>query len=158
MGFRLRLMKKIIITVLVIGIAGIGYWLISPLWRTEKVSEALPINSDAETKIEAKIIKSGSFSGFDKLHNGSGTANVLELGNKKYIRFEEDFMVTNGPDLYVALGRDGKYIKGSELERLKGNVGSQNYELPKNININDLSEIWIWCKTFSVSFAKAVLN
>lgn len=141
-----------------------GYWLISPFWRTERVSESLPIespsaeNAGTEKESEVEMVKTGIFTGFDKVHIGSGTARVLKIGNKNYIRFEEDFTVANGPDLYVGLGEGGKYIEGSELGKLKGNVGSQNYELPAGVSADDVKEVWIWCKLFSVPFARAVLN
>ncbi len=153
-------MKKIIISILIIAILGIGYWLISPFWRTKQVSETLPnITETSSTEVENKIVilKQGTFTGFDKIHTGSGTASVIESVGKRYIRFEDDFVVQNGPDLYVGLGKNGVYTKGSELAKLKGTMGSQNYELPLEMNLNDIQEVWIWCKAFSTPFAKAVL-
>lgn len=156
-------MKRIVIIILVIIFLSVAYWLVSPFWRTEKVSENLPVTSletETETEIENKVVtvKSGDFTGFDKIHTGSGTASVLTIGEKTYIRFEENFTVQNGPDLYVGLGENGTYIKGSELGRLKGNIGSQNYELPTGMTAEDVKEVWIWCRAFSVPFAKAVLQ
>ncbi|QQR50314.1 DM13 domain-containing protein [Candidatus Nomurabacteria bacterium] len=147
-------MKKIVITTIVIILLGAGYYFISPFFINKIVSETLPIAENTEdTSVE--VIKQGQFAGFDKIHTGSGTANVISIGGKNYIRFEEDFVVANGPDLYVGLGQNGSYIKGSELSVLKGNMGSQNYELPEGVSPE---EVWIWCKAFSVPFAKAVLN
>ena len=103
-------------------------------------------------------IKKGSFTGFDKVHTGSGTARIVSVDGKNYIRFEQDFMVNNGPDLYVGLGKNGNYIKGSELGKLKGNIGSQNYELPEGIDPNTVDEVWVWCKAFAVPFTMAILQ
>lgn len=150
-------MKKIILGGIVITILIIGYWLASPLWRTTKVSEDLPISTDT-TIATSTVLKVGSFTGFDRVHAGSGTAKLVRIDGKNYLRFEEDFTVTNGPDLYVGFGKNGEYIKGSELAALKGNVGSQNYELPSTVIPGDIQEIWIWCKAFSVPFSKAVLK
>lgn len=147
-------MKKIFITIIVIFLLSVGYYVISPFFITEIVNEALPIALNTEDA-RVKVIKQGQFAGFDKIHTGSGTASVISIGDKNYIRFEKDFVVANGPDLYVGLGQNGSYIKGSELSVLKGNVGSQNYELPEGVSPE---EVWIWCKAFSVPFAKAVLN
>ena len=147
-------MKKLLITVIAIVLLGAGYYFISPLFINEIVNEALPVVENTEdTSVE--VVKQGQFTGFDKIHTGSGTASVISIGDKNYIRFEEDFVVNNGPDLYVGLGQNGSYIKGSELGVLKGNMGSQNYELPEDVSPE---EVWIWCKAFSVPFAKAVLN
>ena len=71
---------------------------------------------------------------------------------------EDNFNVANGPDLYVGLGKDGEYKKGTEIARLKGNIGSQNYEVSADINLEDYNEVWIWCRAFSVGFAKASLS
>lgn len=153
------MIKKIIWTLVIILALILGYWLISPFWRTEIVSESLPLATGPESEANLpNIVKQGSFTGFDKVHNGSGTATILSIEGKNYVRFEDDFMVNNGPDLYVGMGANGKYIKGSELALLKGNVGSQNYEIPETIDLASIDEIWIWCKAFSVPFARAVLQ
>ncbi len=156
-------MKKTVITIIIIIVIVIGYWLISPLWRTEYVSEGLPVSSRnastaSSTSTLPVTLKSGTFSGFDKLHNGSGTVKLIDIDGKTYIRFEDDFNVTNGPDLYVGFGKNGEYIKGSELAELKGNVGSQNYEIPAGMNPDDIQEVWVWCKAFSTPFVRAALN
>jgi len=153
-------MKKFFIIILVAGLLVAGYWFISPFFINKQVKESLPVlNSNSEEKVsEVTEIKKGIFTGFDKVHTGSGTVRVISIDGKNYIRFEDDFMVANGPDLYVGLGEDGKYIKGSELGTLKGNIGSQNYELPDGIDISNIKEVWIWCKAFAVPFSKAVLN
>lgn len=156
-------MKKILVATIVIIAVAVGYWLVSPLWRTEYVSEDLPVssgNAATSSAISALpiILKSGIFTGFDRLHNGSGTAKLIQIEGKTYVRFEDDFNVTNGPDLYVGLGRNGEYVKGSELARLKGNVGSQNYEVPAGTNPADIHEVWVWCEAFSVPFVRAALQ
>ena len=129
--------------------------------KLPEVKEKLPF-SEIENFISKKdneimIFKKGTFTGFDKIHNGSGDIVLVQINGKNYIRFEENFNVNNGPDLYVGLGKNGEYIKDSELGKLKGNIGSQNYELPENINFENVHEVWIWCKAFSVPFAKAIL-
>lgn len=153
-------MKKILIAIVVIVVLGAGYYFISPLFIDEVVNETLPVvenagESMANEDVALEILKQGQFTGFDRVHTGSGTASVISVDGKNYIRFEEDFVVNNGPDLYVGLGQGGSYIKGSELGKLKGNMGSQNYELPEGVSPE---EVWIWCKAFSVPFAKAVLS
>lgn len=163
-------MKKILI--IIIGALAIfaGYWFISPLFTEKVVDEAIPFSNPApvaqmkkdstSTPVvpDVQTVASGSFTGFDRLHNGSGTAKIITVGGKHFIRFEDDFSVTNGPDLYVGLGANGEYMKGSELGVLKGNKGSQNYELPAGVNPEDIKEVWVWCKAFSVPFARAVLQ
>ncbi len=104
-----------------------------------------------------QTIGAGTFDGLAG-HSGEGRAELLLVNGKYFLRFEDDFQVTNGPDLYVGLGRSGEYAKEAEIARLKGNVGSQNYEIPSSIDINKYNEVWVWCRTFSVPFAKAELR
>ena len=102
----------------------------------------------------AVIAGQGTFSGLAG-HNGSGKATLIKVGDKYYVRFEDDFRVTNGPDLYVDLGRSGEHDGAARLGRLKGSVGGQNYEVPAGIDVSAYNEVWVWCRAFSVPFAKA---
>ncbi len=166
-------MKKTLITILIIIALGLGYWLISPLFITRQVDEKLeditapsaPETSTAmapRTKAEAAVpeitaARQGSFVGLAG-HSGQGTATLVKTGDKWYVRFEDDFKVTNGPDLFVYFGKDGQYVAETKLATLKGNVGGQNYEVPASINTEDYNEVWVWCRAFSVPFAKAELK
>ena len=102
----------------------------------------------------AVIAGQGTFSGLAG-HNGSGKATLIKVGDKYYVRFEDYFRVTNGPDLYVDLGRSGEHDGAARLGRLKGSVGGQNYEVPAGIDVSAYNEVWVWCRAFSVPFAKA---
>ena len=50
---------------------------------------------------------------------------------------------------------DGRYV---DLGRLKGNRGSQNYELPDSVDLRRLTGLSIWCDRFNVSFGAAELR
>jgi len=153
------------IIILVLAVAAvIGYWLVSPLFIDKEVREnikdIMPVSAtppDLEEATAPNILKSGSFVGADNFHKAEGTAKLLKAGNKYYIRFEDDFKVTNGPDLFVYFGNNGKYAAETKIGRLKGNIGSQNYEVPENINPLDYNEVWVWCRAFSVAFGHAPL-
>ncbi|MBI2013626.1 MAG: DM13 domain-containing protein [Candidatus Colwellbacteria bacterium] len=157
-------MKKIIILILVAIGAGLAWWLGSPLFIDKEVNETIediqkmapPMAAGMESISVTERI--GTFVGADDFHKGEGTVSLIKLGDKYFVRFEDDFKVTNGPDLFVYFGRDGEYIKDTNLGVLKGNIGSQNYEVSAEINPNDYNEVWVWCRAFSVPFAKAVLN
>ncbi len=150
-------MKKIFILIAILVILPVGYWLISPLLTDKVVSEELDFTHEPNG-MQPVLALRGSFQGFDKIHYGSGNVSVLEAGDHYVIRFEENFHVANGPALVVGFGKDGQYMKGSDIASLKGNIGSQNYELPPNFDLSQYNEIWIWCKAFSVGFAKAQLT
>ena len=170
--------KKILFAIIGIIVLAVVWWLASPLFITKKVNEALPDGRpkpaasplpaskpdptigppQSLSSVELGVLSEGTFTGFDALHQASGTARIIESGDKKYVRFEEDFTVTNGPDLFVHLGSNGAYDAEANLGRLKGNEGSQNYEIPAGIDVSQYSEVWIWCRAFSVPFGKAVLT
>lgn len=147
-------MKKPLVIIVTVIILSLAYWLISPLLIDKKVSEEFPQGIVSEPV----LYRSGTFTGFDSIHYGSGGVKVYKTDEGYVIRFEDNFNVANGPDLYVGLGRNGEYVEGAQLERLKGNIGSQNYVVPADINLEDYNEVWIWCRSFSVPFAKALLK
>lgn len=159
-------MKRLIVFIAIAVALGIACWLLLPFFVDKRVSEVSPVieqvrvpNKESDGSlidIYPRQVAGGSFVGFDKIHYGSGTASLIQTETGYVVRFEEDFAVANGPDLYVGLGNNGQYEKGFEISRLKGNIGSQNYVLPEDFDINITNEVWIWCKAFSVPFAKAV--
>jgi hypothetical protein len=149
-------MKRIIWIAVGVAALGFGWWTISPFFIDKKVSEELNIPAESEGAQPVLALR-GSFQGFDKVHYGSGNVSVIEVGDKHIIRFEDNFNVANGPDLYVGLGKDGEYRKEAQIAPLKGNIGSQNYELPAGLDLSQYDEVWIWCRAFSVGFAKAKL-
>ena len=164
----------IIITLSIVGI-GIAYWLVSPLFITKEVHESVEeimapkvieqsgeqqnvVPPPAKEALVPVVVRSGAFMDADDFHKSSGTAQLIKIGEKYFVRFEDDFKTTNGPDLFVHFGKDGKYVAEARLGALKGNVGSQNYEVPADLNPNDYNEVWIWCRAFFVAFGKAVLQ
>lgn len=147
-------MKKLLIVIMATAAVVMAYWLTSPLFITKRVDEKL--ESVARTS-EVQVIAQGIFAGLAG-HNGEGTAKLLKIGEKYYIRLEDDFRVTNGPDLFVYFGKDGQYAASARLGALKGNEGGQNYEVPAEIDPSQYNEVWVWCRAFSVPFAKAILK
>ncbi|MBI5153284.1 MAG: DM13 domain-containing protein [Parcubacteria group bacterium] len=150
-------MKKIIFCILGIVGAGLAYWLISPLFITKRVQEKSPVVSTTTSPVEQKEVARGNFDGLAG-HRAEGIVKLLTIGGKKFIRFEDDFSVTNGPDLFVYLGNNGVYDPNTRLGALKGNVGSQNYEIPSAVDVGNYNEVWVWCRAFSVPFGKAILQ
>lgn len=116
-----------------------------------------------EAMDEWAVAGAGQFVGADSFHQGSGSATIYQQGNQRVLRFE-DFEVTNGPDLHVILstnpdpassGDIGEYI---DLGQLKGNQGSQNYEIPNDVDLSQYQSVVIYCMPFHVVFSTATLN
>ncbi len=153
--------RRIILACVIVGGLLVAYLLISPLFITRRVAEELPPSSAenpiAPTPEVLTELARGTFEGLAG-HRAQGTARVIEISGKRYVRFESDFRITNGPDLFVYLGRNGAYDPDARLSALKGNEGSQNYELPAGSDLSVYDAVWVWCRAFSVPFGKAVLT
>ena len=150
-------MKKTLVLIGIIIVVGISYWLISPFFIDREVSESIEEIMKDNTVVEPRELYVGTFVGLTG-HNAEGTAKLIKAGDNYYVRFEDDFSVTNGPDLFVYLGKDGRYDPDARIESLKGNMGSQNYEIPGSIAVSNYNEVWVWCRAFSVPFGKAELK
>ena len=114
---------------------------------------------------EPQIIVEASGSFIDRSHPTEGSALVLGDGSgQRFLRFE-DFRTDNGPDLNVYLSSaptdapagqfDNDFV---DLGDLKGNVGSQNYEIPAGLDLDHYSTVAIWCVRFGVIFGAAELT
>ncbi|HLA17452.1 MAG TPA: DM13 domain-containing protein [Candidatus Limnocylindrales bacterium] len=141
--------------VLVIGLP-VGWYLGSPLFiRTALVEPTGGAGAAAGT-----VLASGSFVGADEFHTGSGRATIVEAADGRLgLRFD-DFVVRNGPDLFVYLSPspDG-YAEGAlELGALKATDGSFGYDVPAGTEAGDYRSVVVWCKAFAVQFAHAALT
>lgn len=124
------------------------------------------LEAAAQGMDSAAVIKRGEFRDADSFHKGSGAAIIYRLPDGTHVLRLEDFRVTNGPDLHVLLvkhadprGREDVKAQGDvDLGKLKGNIGSQNYPIPNDIDPAALNSVVIYCKPFSVIFSVAPLS
>lgn len=124
-----------------------------------------PMDEAMPAAMEPEVIKRGAFRDADDFHKGSGTAAIYKLDDGSHLLRFEDFRVTNGPDLRVLISpapdvpnRDVLEEVGYiELDKLKGNIGSQNYPIPASVDVGDQMTVIIYCKPFHVLFSVAVL-
>lgn len=105
-------------------------------------------------------LASGSFEGL--AHGASGTAAVVELASDERVLTFTDLDTDNGPDLRVYLvagpvSGDGDVTDFVDLGGLKGNKGTQQYSIPTGTDTERHSTVVIWCRAFTVGFAKAEL-
>ena len=111
----------------------------------------------------AMVLSMGNFRDADSFHKGSGTATVYQLEDGSHVLRFEDFRVTNGPDLRVLLSKapdisnKGQFQQYEyvELDRLKGNIGNQNYVIPTELDVTEYGSVVIYCKPFHVLFSVA---
>lgn len=125
--------------------------------KTESKGPTAPPPTPASPEESIRGVGQGTFEGLAG-HSAEGTASLVMIDGAFFVRLENDFRVTNGPDLFVGFGKNGEYDKNAQIAPLKGNEGGQNYAVPSEINAAQYNEVWIWCRAFSVPFAKAQLN
>ena len=132
------------------------------------VDEAIPAEVEAQEAEpdmpEIITLAEGQF--IDRSHIGEGTAVVLTDGSEeRFLRFEDDFAIDNGPDLnvYLVAGADADGDAGLfdddfiDLGDLTGNIGSQNYAIPTDVDLEIYDTVVIWCVRFGVAFNAADL-
>lgn len=159
-----RLIRRVL---LILGI-GIAIWaLLIPLFTgktsNEKIGDitrsprpsALPGSRPTVTPQPQVLVTSALIP--QNNEHVEGHASLIKDGNTYFIRLEDDFKATNGPDLYVGFGTDQKVDLASLFAKLKANNGGQNYQVPVNIDPTKYSSIFVYCKFFRVSFGYAPL-
>ena len=181
---RRRLLVLLLVPALAAGAVGLALFQPWKLWVDDTVAEAaptVPAGTGAGTVVPPApagsrpapapaapvLLARGSFVSHE--HRTTGAVRVLGLpGGRRVLRIE-DLDTSNGPDLKVWLtdapvrsGRDGWFVfddgRYVDLGRLKGNRGSQNYDLPDSVDLRRLASLSIWCDRFNVSFGAARLQ
>lgn len=145
-------MKKYIIAVIVLVIAGAVYWFVPSTPVENKISEEFPEQFSSENL--ARDARRGAFEGEDT-HYAYGSVILIQNDFEYLLRFERDFEVDAGGDLVIGFGKDGVYDPKTEMAPLKGTKGSQNYIFPRETDLSVYNEVWIWSKKASSGYAKA---
>jgi hypothetical protein len=109
----------------------------------------------------AELVARGRFESV--AHSAAGTATAIRTAGGKRVLTLTNFDVANGPDLRVLLvagaARDESEVDEFEdLGALKGNKGNQQYDLPRGLDLARFTTVVIWCRAFSVNFARAPLT
>ncbi len=147
---RVRIALGGLIVAAIAGWLAFGYFGVQSLVIDDEVAEAGPALAPDKTETLAQ----GTFSGSTG-HSVEGSALVLgDGGEQRFLRLDS-FEATNGPDLKVYLrADDDRYVS---LGALKGNIGSQNYEIPPEVDLATYRTVQIWCERFGVLFGDAPL-
>jgi hypothetical protein len=137
-------------------VAFVLYWFQpQKLFIDDRVAETVPAGDYVE-------VARGEF--VSREHHTSGVVRVLESGDGHRIVRLDDLDTSNGPALYVYLTAnpaagaesafDDDYV---DLGALKGNLGSQNYDVPSTADLSRTGTIVIWCDRFDAAFGAADL-
>jgi electron transfer DM13 len=165
-----RRRARLVLAAAVLGVASVvfvlAYFEPQKLVIDDRVSEALPAPAAAAPAGETPRVRTLSRAPFRSYeHATSGRARVLVYADgRRYVRFE-NFRTSNGPALKVYLSAapvsgpagtfDDRYV---DLGDLKGNIGPQNYSIPRDVRLGRYRSVVVWCKRFAVAFAAAALR
>jgi Electron transfer DM13 len=120
-----------------------------------------PAEAEVERAPEGNIqVAAGRFSSI--AHESTGKAAVVQLPSGARKLTLSEFETDPGPDLrlYVSTGdpASGDLGEFRDLGALKGNVGNQQYDLSRGVNLQRYSTVVVWCRAFSVAFTSAPLK
>lgn len=133
-------------------------------FRPERLFIDARVDEAAEMTSGADVVARGTFHGV--AHAGRGTATAIRRADgSRFLRLE-DFETSNGPDVHLYLvaapdAPDSRTVTEAgfvSLGALKGNVGSQNYEIPAAVDLGRYRAVTVWCRRFAVNFASAPLS
>ena len=176
--------RNVIITIVVVVVLIVAYWLISPLFIVKEVYEPSPLEigdaldtmdeetmaeferqveemkpmvkeMDDEMPLAVQLLGQGIFE--PRAHEVQGKALLIEQDGKKVIRFE-DFETINGPDLRIYLASDLGAKDHVDLGAIKATKGNVNYEIPSDIDTTKYNKVLVWCRAFRVLFSFAILG
>lgn len=136
--------------------------------RIMDAASAAPDETMAESMPSGvlRVLAQGRFVDADIVHKGTGRATLYELPDGSHVVRFEDFRTTNGPALVVYMARHPSPTSASDvtdegylsLGKLKGNVGNQNYPVPRGTDVAEYNSVVIWCELFNVLFSPAALT
>jgi len=94
-------------------------------------------------------------------HRAAGTARLIRLADGALLVRLENFDVQPGPDYYVHVvaGADmHRPATGSQVARLRGTRGNQNYSLAAGRTVTLPATVLIWCRAFDTPIAAATIR
>lgn len=111
-----------------------------------------------------KVVAKGMFihaNPADPIHYGKGRATVYE----GLVHLESDFEVGPGPKFHVYLVPEKNVMSSTnvaktmyvDLGRLKAFKGSQNFPVPRGVDLSKYGSVVIWCEHFGVLISPAEL-
>lgn len=116
-----------------------------------------PTSGESDVRPQNVALARGTFTSGE--HETRGKATVIRLTKGGTVLTLTEFATSPGPDLRVYLVTGGADDLGDvvDLGGLKGNEGSQQYDLPGSVDLKRHRTVVVWCRAFSVAFGSARL-
>jgi hypothetical protein len=166
---RLTRQQRFLIGAAVVVLVACAWYAFRPelLFVNKTVNEKFPAAAAANAESGDQIstaLGSGMF--HSGAHETKGTATIYQLKDGERVLRLTNFETSNGPAVYVYLVAARDALDNATVERaeyvdlgsLKGNIGDQNYDIPRGTDLSKYHAVTIWCKRFSVNFGTAPLS
>jgi hypothetical protein len=152
---RLRVLRTLLFAVAAIGVFAI---VVFPNYRNQRVVEAFPgPGAGAVVATQPAALRTAALTGID--HRATGTVSLYRSDDGSHVVGLEQIDIQPGPDydVYLVPGTDQQDPgDGIRLDDLRGNQGTQYYEIPAGTTIGDRSwTVLVWCQIFDVPVANA---
>ena len=150
-----------------VGAVAVFSIVVLPAYRSDTVVEVFPTAMPAAGAPSASVapapakLATAALRGID--HRAEGTVSLYKRADGLVFVGLEDVNIQPGPDYDVYLvpggdkrGKDG----GVKLDDLRGNKGTQFYDVPASVSVGGKGEwtVLVWCQTFAVPIANAGLT
>jgi len=111
----------------------------------------------APTTTVPPVLAQGEFTSHGR-YTVNGSAFVVDRPEGRLLVLLE-LDSDNGPDLqlYLSPHSGGSVDGGVKLGPLKGNKGTQSYEVPDEVDLAMLANVVIWCERFAAPFGTATM-
>ncbi len=151
---RFRVLRTVLFAVAAVGVLFI---VVFPAYRNERVVEAFPASAAGAVAAPPDAVRSAGLIGID--HRATGNASLYRTSDGRHLVGLEQIDIQPGPDydVYLVPGTDRHDTDdGIRLDDLRGNQGTQYYEVPAGTAIEGGSwTVLVWCQTFGVPVANA---
>lgn len=158
-------MKRFFIGLLVGVIFGVAAGFAVGIFAFPYLFPPAPVNEAVSNKTEKDVVARGDFihaNPSDPLHFGGGSVTIYD----DLLHLESDFRVGPGPKFHVYLVPEADITPDTrvqdtmfvDLGRLKAFTGSQNYPIPRGLNLHGFKSVVIWCEQFNVLISPAAIT
>ncbi|PXW10434.1 MULTISPECIES: DM13 domain-containing protein [Chryseobacterium] len=117
---------------------------------TEDLMEMVPEN--------AMLKYSGDFMQGPYGNNVNGKAEIYEKDGIQTLVFNNNFTISNGPDLYVYVSKEQQPSQFISLGKLKSVNGGQIYTFTGSVNFDDYKYAVVHCQQYNHLFSYALLQ
>lgn len=116
--------------------------------------------------VGSAVAAQGGLRGVDAIRSAAGDVTIYQVADGSWVLRLENFNITNGPDLRVALSTNPNPLTLDELRQnnldvdvgaLKGVTGNQNYTIPAEIDVREYRSVVIYNSDLPVIYANATL-